>query len=277
MPSEENTDERRLAGTRSTDDRDVLPRFDREAHVVQDLAPGHPNVDALEGDGDTGRYLARLTAGRTSPVSAGQSRWERPAVREAAPARCAAPGIAGSGAASSRPEPGEAHRPVDEEQCASRAPASLDVAKHEPRRQAEAGERLQAVDDETTSKQVQAGPRPLGDQRLVPAADRTLRAVGPSGDQTEKAVQIEPAHGRSVRPLSELALGEHALGDERNAECESGRDSHDRSAGRIDPGQADRCEDELHRGPNQPGAESGSARNVGRPCARCTMSDTSRL
>ena len=135
------------------------------------------------------------------------------------------------------PERGEAHRPVDEEQHAARVAAPLDVAEHEPGRQAEAGKRLQSFDDKTAAQQVQARPRPLDGQRLVSPSKRTLGAMCPDADQAEQAVQIEPAHGRSVSSLSELSLGEHALGRERNTERESRRERGSRSAGGIDPGQ----------------------------------------
>ena len=155
-----------------------------------------------------------LTAGGADPVSSVSSGAPSGSRSRASMLRCA--GYCCRSGREFPSEPRQAHRPVDEEQRASRTPASLDVAEHEPRRQAKAGQRLQAIDDETTAKQVQASAHPFDDQRLVPAANRTLRAVGPRGDQTEKAVQIEPAHGRGVSPLSKLALGEHALGDERN-------------------------------------------------------------
>ena len=65
----------------------------------------------------------------------------------------------------------DAERPINKEERTAWVAASLDVAEHEPRRQTEAGHRLEPFHHDAGGKEMESRPRPLDDQVFVLAAD----------------------------------------------------------------------------------------------------------
>ena len=68
-------------------------------------------------------------------------------------------------------EGGNAERPVNKEERTAGVAGSLDVAEHEPRRQAETAHRLEPFHHNAGGKEMESRPRPLDDHVLVFAAD----------------------------------------------------------------------------------------------------------
>ena len=101
--------------------------------------------------------------------------------------------------------------------------------------------------------------------------------LGPMGahrDQAEEGVEVETAQRADMGADAEVALREEGLGSERQANGQRCGQHRQRGAGRIEPGDARRRQDELEAArrsscpPRSGRSRSGAGCGCARPCPR---------